>query len=110
MGEIWAAVVALVVELIVLVWLVGVHVWEWAGALAENRGRNSAPRHEVVRHWVPRPPVQPKSSSRQVDWNSDGRGLPSSINCHRTLKYFRVQDTDADPDVVRIFLTGIKHA
>jgi hypothetical protein len=31
-GKIWVALVALAVELIALVWLVGVHVWEWAGA------------------------------------------------------------------------------
>jgi hypothetical protein len=35
-GKIWVAVVALAVELMFLAWLVGVHVWEWAGgAIAE---------------------------------------------------------------------------
>jgi hypothetical protein len=31
-GKIWVALIALAVELIALVWLAGVHAWEWAGA------------------------------------------------------------------------------
>ena len=31
-GKIWMALVALAAELIVLAWLVGANVWEWAGA------------------------------------------------------------------------------